>query len=265
MKKVIACGLSIMIVAYLYVCSFRNTEEATTTSIGENQTVEPQIADKTVPSEEETVVNKKTVVIDPGHGAGGNREQEKQSPDTSVMKIKDPGGAQGISTGVPEYVVNMRISLKLKTLLEQNNINVIMTKTEPNVNPGNIQRAETGNLNHADLSIRIHCDSSEGQSAHGASMLVPAAIGYAKDISSISREYGQTILDNLIADVGMYNNGVVERSDLTGFNWSKVPVVLIEMGFMSNSKEDNLLNDETYEDKLSNGLCHGILKSLKIN
>ncbi|MCI7442585.1 MAG: N-acetylmuramoyl-L-alanine amidase, partial [Clostridium sp.] len=38
---------------------------------------------------------------------------------------------------------------------------------------------------------------------------------------------------------------------LTGFNWSKVPVVLIEMGFLSNPEEDNLLNSDSYQDKLA--------------
>lgn len=61
----------------------------------------------------------------------------------------------------------------------------------------------------------------------------------------------------------MKNRGV-ERDDLTGFNWSKVPVVLIEMGFMSNKKEDQLLSDSNYQEKLAEGLCNGILESLQI-
>ena len=60
----------------------------------------------------------------------------------------------------------------------------------------------------------------------------------------------------------MYNRGVIERSDLTGFNWSKVPVVLIEMGFLSNPEEDNLLNSDSYQEKLAQGLYKGILKAL---
>ena len=217
------------------------------------------------PKVEEIVNDKKTVVIDPGHGALGNSGKEKQSPDSNIMKIKDPGGAQGISTKVPEYVINMKVSLKLKALLEQNNINVIMTKTENNVSPGNIERAGTGNVSNADLAIRIHCDSAETQSVNGASMLVPASVGYAKNISTISKQYGQTILNNLVAEAGMYNRGISERSDLTGFNWSKVPVVLVELGFMSNQNEDRLLNEEKYEDKLAKGLCNGILKALEVN
>jgi N-acetylmuramoyl-L-alanine amidase len=205
---------------------------------------------------------KKVVVIDPGHGVGGNSGYELQSPDSSITKIKDGGGTQGVVTGVAEYVVTLKVSEKLKALLEQRNYTVIMTKTQEYEALGNIERAEVGNSNNADLVIRIHCDGMDNQSITGASMLVPASIGYAKDISSISGEYGQTILDDLVSNVGMNNRGVVERSDITGFNWSKVPVVLVEMGFMSNPEEDRLLNDDSYQNQLANGLCNGIVECL---
>lgn len=226
----------------------------------EKKAKEVKAQDKT---NEKPVVNKKIVVIDPGHSSNGNKGTEKQSPDSDVMKIKDPGGAQGISTNVPEYVVNMKVALKLKNLLEQNNITVVMTKTKDSESPGNIERAEIGNSISADLCIRIHCDSSESKNIKGASMLIPAPIGYAKGISEISKKYGQIILNDLVVAAGMNNKGVVERNDLTGFNWSKVPVVLIEMGFMSNQDEDKLLNDDNYQNKLAKGLCNGIIESLK--
>ncbi|WP_238918516.1 N-acetylmuramoyl-L-alanine amidase [Clostridium sp. YIM B02555] len=205
---------------------------------------------------------KKVVVIDPGHGAGGNSGYELQSPDSNITKIKDGGGTQGVATGVPEYAVTLKVANKLKALLEQNNFTVIMTKTQDSEAPGNIERAEVGNNNNADLVIRLHCDGIDNQNITGASMLVPAPVGYASSISGVSTEYGQTILDSLVASAGMNNKGVVQRSDMTGFNWSKVPVVLVEMGFMSNPQEDRLLNDDSYENKLAQGLCSGIVKCL---
>lgn len=216
-----------------------------------------------VPSNKEAFASgNKVVVIDPGHGAGGNSGYELQSPDSSITKVKDGGGTEGVATGVPEYVVTLKVAEKLKTLLEQRNYTVIMTKTQASEAPGNIERAEVGNNNNADLVIRIHCDGMDNRSVTGASMLVPAPVGYAANISSISTEYGQTILNDLVSNVGMNNRGVVERSDLTGFNWSKVPVVLVEMGFMSNATEDNLLNDDSYQNQLAQGLCNGIAHCL---
>ena len=50
----------------------------------------------------------------------------------------------------------------------------------------------------------------------------------------------------------------MERDDLTGFNWSRVPTILVEAGFMSNPEEDLLLADEDYRRKLVEGMAKGI-------
>lgn len=290
MRKIVLGILSILIVFTLNGCSNKvekdAVEETVNSNISEEQ-VEEEVSkedsenisqeanteEKEKVKEEKTVIAEekneakdtvqKVVVVDPGHSSNGNREQERNSPDSDLMKIKDPGGAQGLVSRTPEYIVAMSVSLKLKAKLEQNGIKVIMTKTQDSESPGNIDRAEVGNKNNADLAIRIHCDSADSKSAKGASMLVPAPVGYAKDVSVVSKKYGQIILNDLIATVGMNNRGTVERSDLTGFNWSKVPVVLVEMGFMSNPEEDTLLNSEEYQNKLAEGLSKGILNALK--
>lgn len=279
MRKVILGMLSIFIIFALNGCSNKvekdEVEETVNSNISEEQVEEEvskedseNISQEANPEAKEEkneakVTVQKVVVVDPGHSSNGNREQERNSPDSDLMKIKDPGGAQGVVSRTPEYVVAMSVSLKLKAKLEQNGIKVIMTKTQDGESPGNIDRAEVGNINNADLAIRIHCDSADSKSAKGASMLVPAPVGYAKEVSEVSKKYGQIILNDLIATVGMNNRGTVERSDLTGFNWSKVPVVLVEMGFMSNPEEDTLLNSEEYQNKLAEGLSKGILNALK--
>lgn len=202
------------------------------------------------------------IVIDPGHASITSSEKEPQAPGSSIMKVKEPGGAQGINTKIPEYVVNMEVAVRLKSLLEEKGYNVVMTKTEHKQMLGNIARAEVGNKANADLVIRIHADSSDNSSANGASMLVPANNKYTDSIYKISKKYGDTVLNNLINDIGMKNRGVVARDDLTGFNWSKVPVILVEMGFQSNVEEDKLLATGTYQDKIAKALSEGIDKAL---
>ena len=204
--------------------------------------------------------SKKVIVIDPGHASRSNLEKEEQTPGSGIMKIKDGGGAQGNVSGTPEYAVNMSVAMKLKELLEVQNYTVIMTKTSNDVSLGNIERAEVGNDNNASLVIRIHCDSADSENAKGASMLVPAEVGYVKDVAQVSRKYGEIIINSLVETAHMNNRGISVRDDMTGFNWSKVPVVLVEMGFMSNPEEDRLLNDESYQNKLAQGLCNGIIR-----
>lgn len=202
------------------------------------------------------------IVIDPGHASVSSREKEQQAPGSTIMKVKEPGGAQGIVTKTPEYLVNMEVAVRLRTLLQAKGYTVIMTKTDNKQMLGNIARAEVGNNANADLVIRIHADSNDNSSAKGASMLVPANNKYTGNIYNVSKKYGTVVLNTLIADIGMKNRGVIARDDMTGFNWSKVPVILVEMGFQSNVSEDKLLASSAYQDKIAKSLSEGIHKAL---
>lgn len=209
-------------------------------------------------------VNKKSkvIVIDAGHGGKATLEKEPIAPGSSVMKAKDVAGATGVFTGTPEYVVNLNVAMKLKNYLSKAGYKVIMTRTSNNQTIGNIDRAEVGNKNNADLVIRIHADSFTDSSARGASMLVPGNVGYSKETSNISKKYGEIIFNTLLSQVGMKSKGIITRTDLTGFNWSKVPVILIELGFLSNPDEDKLLSSDSYQNQIAQGLFKGVQKAL---
>ena len=202
------------------------------------------------------------IVIDPGHASSTSLVEEQRAPGSEIMKIKEPGGAQGIITKTPEYVVNMAVAVKLRSLLKGKGYTVIMTKTKNSQMLGNIARAKVGNVAKADLVIRIHADSNNDSSIKGASMLIPIDNKNTNAIYKTSKRYGQIIFGNLIKSIGMENRGVVERNDLTGFNWSKVPVILVEMGFLSNEEEDKELTTGTYQDKLAKALSQGIDEAL---
>lgn len=222
--------------------------------------VKPEVPENKVTVTKQTPeVKAKTIVIDPGHGNKSNLEKEPISPGSNVLKIKDGGGAQGVITKTPEYEINLKVALKLKDILLSRGYLVVMTKTEVSENPGNIERAEVGNKALADLVLRIHADSSENESAMGASMLIPSPINNeTKKIYSQSKRCGNIIISRVTSEVGMKNRGIVERDDLTGFNWSNVPVILIEMGFLSNKSEDKLLSTNDYESKIAVALADGI-------
>lgn len=241
--------------------------------VTENKTetdIKPAASQNTKPSTKTTTQqialpkNNKVIVIDPGHANRSNLEKEPLAPGSSEMKIKDGGGAQGMYTGTPEYRVNMNVALKLKTILANKGYTVVMTKTLDSESLGNVERANIGNNANAALVIRIHADSSTSTSAKGASMLVPSPINNGtKAIYEASKGYGRTVLNTLVQEVGMTNRGVTEHSDMTGFNWSKVPVILVEMGFLSNPDEDRLLSSQTYEDKIAKALADGIAAAIK--
>lgn len=66
------------------------------------------------------------------------------------------------------------------------------------------------------------------------------------------------ILDAMAAQTGAKNLGVKYSDSYTGLNWSTVPSMLMEMGYLSNAREDRLLNSADYQDKLVAGMIEGI-------
>lgn len=209
----------------------------------------------------EVSVSNITIVLDPGHASNANLEKEKLSPESNMLKIKDGGGAEGVITKTPEYEICMNVALKIKEELKTKGFNVIMTKEDNSLSLGNIERAEIGNKNNANLLIRIHADSADVSSVKGASILIPEPINSnTKAIYDKSKLYGKTIIDTFCEETNAKNRGVSERSDMTGFNWSKVPVVLVELGFLSNPEEDKLLSSTDYQDKCANALSKAIEK-----
>jgi N-acetylmuramoyl-L-alanine amidase len=62
-----------------------------------------------------------------------------------------------------------------------------------------------------------------------------------------------------VRTTGARDLGVVERSDLTGFNWADVPVVLAETGFLSNPLDRRLLHSSAYQWRIARGLTAGVV------
>ena len=68
------------------------------------------------------------------------------------------------------------------------------------------------------------------------------------------------ILNIYTKEVNIKNRGVIERNDLTGFNWSKVPVVLVEMGYLSNKEDDNFVSNTKNHPNIAKAIADGIDK-----
>lgn len=195
--------------------------------------------------------------LDPGHQTHANSEQEPIAPGSSETKKKVSSGTQGRFTGVTEYEVNLKVGLKLKSILTALGATVIMTRETNDVDISNSERAIMMNEAGADLVVRIHCNGSDDSSKHGAFVLIPSNDCTAA-INDASKAAGQCIVDAFTASTGAKNLGLQPRSDQTGFNWSTVPVCNIEMGYMTNEEEDNLLITDDYQNLCAQGIANGI-------
>ena len=206
-------------------------------------------------------VNKKNgqyvICIDPGHQTKGDMSQEPVAPGSSEKKFKVSWGTQGVATKIPEYELTLSASKILKKDLEQMGFKVIMTRETNDVHITNSERAIFANDNNADLVIRIHADGSEDSSTTGASLHIPSQDSqYTSKIYPESNECAKLISLQMKQD-GFKVNNIYQRSDLTGFNWSKVPVVLVEMGFMSNPEEDQKMAETSYQEKMMKSVAEG--------
>jgi N-acetylmuramoyl-L-alanine amidase len=195
------------------------------------------------------------ICLDPGHGTPPaiGRRREPIGPGSRSLKIKDGGGAAGEAESV------LAIARRTRTLLLRRGYRVALTRTGPTFRGGNIERARFCNRRGAALMLRIHADGSPDASRSGASTLFPARIGgWTDDVYAPSRRAARSIQRSLIGATGARDLGLVERADLTGFNWADVPVVLVETGFMSNPREGRLLRSSAYQWRVARGLAAGV-------
>jgi N-acetylmuramoyl-L-alanine amidase len=205
------------------------------------------------------------VVVDAGHDLRANLEREPIGPGSSTRKIKDGGGTHGVVSGLTEAELNLRVSFRLRPLLERAGVRVVMTRTK-NAGPsmGNIARARIANGAGAGLFLRIHADGSSDPSSRGTHTLYPALRrGWTDDVYGASKRAASTVQRELVRALGFPDRGLQERSDFTGFNWADVPVILVEMGFMTNRTDDRLLATTAYQRRAAVGLCRGTLRFLK--
>lgn len=206
------------------------------------------------------------VCIDPGHQRHANYGTEPIAPGSSVMKQKVSSGTQGVVTGKPEYQLNLEVALKVEEILKLIGYRVIMTRRTNDVDLSNIQRAQIANNSGADVCVRIHADYSFDKDINGVSVQYPAQDStVTQDVYVKSKRLAELLLKNIIKETHANSRGIVPRSDITGFNWSKIPVALVEMGFMSNPAEDVKMSTPLYQYKIAEGITEGIDEYLKLS
>lgn len=202
------------------------------------------------------------VVIDPGHQGSwvDMSAQEPMAPGSSQTKPKASTGTQGVFSGVPEYEVNLQVSLALEKTLTERGYQVVMTRTDNDTAISNKERAELATAEGADITVRIHANGDGSSQAAGALTMAPtSANAYLEaDVIEKSNTLASCILNHYCAATGLGNLGVISADSMTGTNWSTVPVAILEMGFMTNQNDDLYITDTENHELMARSVADGI-------
>ncbi len=190
---------------------------------------------------------RKVIIIDPGHGG-------------------IDGGMVGTTTGILESQVNLEIALKLRKYLEESGSLVLMTRDEDvglYTDGGTIRKKKNEDLrnrkrlfdeSNADVVISIHSNSFQQSKYYGAQSFYSPNSQNGKLVAELIQEELIRVLDN------GNTRKAKSKSDVYILKNVKVPTVIVECGFLSNPKEEKLLQNPDYQEKISWSIYVGILK-----
>ncbi len=181
------------------------------------------------------------VVVDAGHGG------------------TVPGASK---QGVNEKDIDLDIVLALKEIFDASdeNIGVYYTRLE-DVNCSLSARVGLANSLNADLFLSIHNNSTA--SGRMSSISGTEVMYYSGDATGNSYRFAQLCLTNLLEALGSVSKGVVVGDSIYIIRESTVPVALVEVGFMTNKDELELLTSEEYQQQAAQALYDSIIQALE--
>ncbi|HML39025.1 MAG TPA: N-acetylmuramoyl-L-alanine amidase [Bacillota bacterium] len=161
------------------------------------------------------------------------------------------------ANGVREQDINFEVGIRLAELLNNNpNFEARLSRPTADTQLGNSvttslqARVDGANNWPADLFISLHCNISEITTASGSEAFVYSAGSAAYDVAT-------RILEGLHNQTGLPNRGVTVTTHLYVLRNTSMPAVLVEMGYMSNPTDLELLTNDP--QSFARGIYNGLL------
>lgn len=195
--------------------------------------------------------------IDPGHQLIPDAGLEEIAPHVDRTKQRQSPGGTGVKTGTAEHRINLIVAEKLRDLLAAQGAVVILTRESADVSLSNKERALLMNDAAVDVWVRLHCDSASSARESGARVLIPSRT-YNAAVYRESFLLGCCLQEGFREATGASMLPLRALMDQTGFNWSSAPVAAIEMGMLSNPREDIRLNRDSYQSSCAAGIFNGL-------
>ncbi len=193
--------------------------------------------DTTITLFKEALPKEQLVVIDPGHGGS------------------DPGATHG---GVYEKDLNLDIAKRLNALLKSKNIKTYMTREE-DIYVGLYERAYIANDMKATLFVSIHNNAYYAKYKGTETLYYPIVTSSS---GFNGKRFAQIAQADLVNALGTQNRGIIERPNLVVLKATKMPAILAEIAFMTNSGDLANLKSEEFRQKAAQALCDSIIKAL---
>ena len=178
-----------------------------------------------------------TVILDPGHGGS----------DGGAVAVLD-------GTEIAEKDIDTAVSEMVKVLLERQNIEVLLTRTE-DVDMDLKERTRFANETGADLFVSLHCNTSEADSS------VEGLECYYEVQGNKGKELADNIMNAAKAS-GNIKTRELRTEMMYVVRFTDMPAALVEMGFMSNPEELKKLCRSSYQQILADAIAEGILDTL---
>lgn len=277
LKTIIISGgifLSITLILCITAKIMQKDASATVTGMATNVTITnsadiPEITK--VPDEPEVSITpnptitptpepeKRMIAVNAGHQGTGNKEMEPIGPGALETKVKVSYGTTGVVSKVPEYELTLAVALKLRDVLQGRGYNVLMIRETHEVNLSESERANIANV-EAELIVHIHGNADGNNSdLKGTMAFAPSKDNkYSGNLSEECGRLGSSITEAVCNLTGKKNWGVIYLDNLTALNWTKIPAAHIEVGYLTNMEEDQMLQTEEYQQKLADGIADGI-------
>ncbi len=179
------------------------------------------------------------IVIDPGHGG------------------EDPGKV-GVND-ILEKDVNLQIAMKVRDLLEEVGITVVMTRENdkvPDAKKEDLnQRVDLINKTNPVLALCVHQNSYTTPDIFGAQVFYHTKTEEAEDVATIVQESLRAIDPN-------NKREIKENDTYYMLKFTEVPTIIVECGFLTNPDEAAKLITEEYQDQVAFAICEGVIKWL---
>jgi len=216
------------------------------------------------------------------------RQQENDPPaareNAGIVVCLDPGHPSEVSAGrtvqhgVTEVAVNWQVAQQLRGMLQAQGFTVVMTKQRENQLVTNRRRAGIANARHAALLLRLHCDTGGGAgitfyypdrqgTSAGRTGPLPAIIHDSARAAQRIHRVALDVLDSALRDNGIKGDSATligrRQGALTGSIDSTVPVVTVEMVFLSNPHDAQFIRSARGQQQMAAALDAGVREYLR--